>query len=165
MGILSSTFKVNVKDSKIPLFTTDYVRDAGTGVPSAHLNVHADRDDTVMAMIQAGRVKRGKSRTRRMERGIQPRLGDVHFPLGGHRFRPCVEDVLEMLILEFGIDCHPNYVAALAAGRKRFRQTQLAAAVSDDPETAARKLESLGYEFLRRPDPLPTARDDRLAAL
>ncbi len=29
---------------------------------------------------------------------------DIHFPMGGHRFRVCLEDVVELVIREFGVE-------------------------------------------------------------
>ena len=33
-----------------------------------------------------------------------PQFSDLHIPLGGPRYRPCLEDLLEFLIVEFGLD-------------------------------------------------------------
>jgi hypothetical protein len=32
--------------------------------------------------------------------GLAAELGRLHFPVGGKRFRPCLEDVIEMLVVE-----------------------------------------------------------------
>jgi hypothetical protein len=98
-------------------------------------------------------------------KGDVPRFGDVHFPVGGHRFRPCLEDVLEMMMIEFGIDTLHGAGNALHAGRGRWRVRQLAAAVSDDPLTAAAELERLGFEVIPREGTEVSARLDRLTAL
>lgn len=66
----------------------------------------------------------------------------------GIAFRPCLEDVLQMLILEFGLDTKPDWLAAVEKGRARWRDIQLRAAVRDAPESAAEDLRGLGYEVI-----------------
>src|SRR5690242_21769004 len=78
-----------------------------------------------------------------------PQVSDLHFPLGGHRFRPCLEDVLEMLLDELGVDCPRDVRRVLAEGRERWRLKQVAASATDSPETAARVLRELGYQATR----------------
>jgi hypothetical protein len=160
-----STFKVNVHGSTRPLFTVDYIRNSGSDVPSAHLNVHADRDDMTAALAATGGRRRGKIYQKRVAKGDPPRFGDLHFPVGGHRFRPCLEDILEMLITEFGVDALPEAGPALRAGRGRWRVRQLAAAVSDDPMTAVAELTRLGFDVTAREGTEVSARADRLTAL
>jgi hypothetical protein len=145
LTVEDSTFKVFVIDSNQPLFTLDYRRDSRGNVPSAHYNLHAKRDDMTRALKKAGNRARGKIRRKEMAEGKTPRMGDLHFPVGSHRFRPCLEDVLEMLIVEFGADRTNDALYHLAAGRREWRRRQLAAAVSDDPATAATELQRLGY--------------------
>lgn len=147
MTVRSSSIKLFVERSNAPVFTLDYLRESGSNIPSAHWNVHAKRDDVERALRSTGNRFRGKNYRKRIAAGKPTRLGDVHFPVGGHRFRPCIEDVLEMLVLEFGVDTLPNALQALARGRQRWREMQLAAAVSDHPDVATRELERLGYEI------------------
>jgi hypothetical protein len=42
-----------------------------------------------------------------------PAMRELHFPVGGPRFRPCLEDVLEMLVVELGVDCSADAREAL----------------------------------------------------
>ncbi|MDQ1286067.1 MAG: hypothetical protein QG663_1493, partial [Thermodesulfobacteriota bacterium] len=50
-------------------------------------------------------------------------FSSVHIPIGGTRFRPCIEDVLQMLISEFGVDrIDQTWREALDKGRTRWRQ-------------------------------------------
>ncbi|GAB2530041.1 hypothetical protein [Paramicrobacterium agarici] len=148
LAVVKSTFEVRFRGVTEPLYRYDYLRESGTAIPAAHINVHANRDEIVMAMVGAGNKGRGKSRIKQLDLsgGRIPRLSQIHFPVGGHRFRPCLEDVLEMVILEFGIDVKDGtYRTAIADGRERFRRVQLQAAVGDDPELAAEKLRELGF--------------------
>jgi len=65
--------------------------------------------------------------------------------MGGHRFRPCLEDLLHLLVTEFGVDQQQEWRAARQEGREEWRRLQLKAAVRDAPEEARRTLELLGY--------------------
>ncbi|NMO88209.1 hypothetical protein [Actinomycetospora sp. TBRC 11914] len=72
-------------------------------------------------------------------------MSELHLPLGGPRFRPCLEDVLEMLVNEFGVECTPEGLTALRDAREQWRGVQLATATRDAPEHAIRALAELGY--------------------
>ncbi|WP_416394253.1 hypothetical protein [Curtobacterium sp. LFS082] len=160
LAVEQSTFAVRVEHVNEPLFHFDYVRNALESVPVAHLNVHAHRDEVVWAMMMA-RTKRGKRRGKDASKGKIPRISTLHFPLGGHRHRPSLEDVFDMLIQEFGIEHSEVAAELIAAGRRRFRSIQTAVGVHDDPVAAAGALEELGYT-VRSPTAVPAARRDRL---
>lgn len=160
LAIEQSTFTVRVENVNEPLFHYDYIRSAHDSVPVAHLNVHAHRDEVVWAMMMA-RTKRGKRRGKDASKGKIPRLSTLHFPLGGQRYRPSLEDAFEMLIHEFGIEHTPDAGRLIAAGRRRFRSIQTAVAAHDDPDSAATALRELGYRITQPEVPAP-ARVDRL---
>lgn len=160
LAIEQSAFTVRVENVNEPLFHYDYVRGAHDSVPVAHLNVHAHRDEVVWAMMMA-RTKRGKRRAKDSSRGKIPRISTLHFPLGGQRHRPTLEDVFEMLIHEFGIQHAETAQQLMAAGRRRFRSIQAAVATRDDPRAAADALRELGY-VVSEPGIAVPARADRL---
>jgi len=165
LGVRDSTFELRLRGTTEPLLRYDYLRDSGEGVPSAHINVHAHRDEMVMALIGSGRRHRGKSRIKALDDRRTPKLSQLHLPVGGHRFRPSLEDVLEMVVKEFGIDVRPDsYRAAIDAGRERFRARQVASAIGDDPASAAEALRALGYTVLEG-GKAPSVRLDRVRAL
>lgn len=56
-------------------------------------------------------------------------LGKLHFPVGGRRFRPCLEDVIEFLVAERLVDAHPGWETVVEDGRARFQRMQLKAAM------------------------------------
>ena len=126
-----------------PLFRFEYVREPDDGVPAAHLQLHAHRDALTYVMTKCGTsTTRAK---RRVSSGVAPRISELHFPMGGHRFRPCLEDVLEMLISELGVD-HPRSARdALREGRMVWRRFQARSVVRDSPEEAIEVLRALGY--------------------
>lgn len=146
LAVDAATWSVASLDIAEPLFRYEYVSSQPAALPAAHLHVHAHRDEAVYTLFRAG-VGRPGSRGRAVlsARSNLPRLSDVHFPLGGDRMRPCLEDLLQLLIEEFAIDHNDGAAQALAEGRARWRRHQTGAAVRDAPEVAARVLRELGY--------------------
>ncbi len=160
-AVNESSFKVGVEGVNEPILTFDYGREFSDTIPVAHVNVHAHRDELMFAFMSAERG-RGKPRGKGMQKGQIPRLSKLHIPLGGHRFRPSLEDVLEMLIHEFGVDCKEGGLEAIRAGRRKFRSIQVSAATGDDPEAAAATLRAMGYR-VEPPDPSPQPKAGRLS--
>ncbi|MFC0675310.1 hypothetical protein [Brachybacterium hainanense] len=146
-----------------PLFRYEYDRETVPGLPSAHLQIHAHRDSFTHIMALAGAA--GAKRRSPDPRGgtDAARLSNIHFPLGGDRFRPCLEDVLQMLKAEFDVATGPTWEATLRRRRLDYRLTQLRATVDDHPETAALEIERLGFH-VTRPDPPISPRIDRISA-
>ena len=143
--VLTSNFIVRPSGVPRPLFTVDYVRKSRRNIPSAHYNFHFHQDEIIFQLVKAGNARRGKVHRQSVAKGQTPRLADLHFPVGGHRFRPCLEDVLELLWVEFGIDVLQSATIAIREGRREWRRKQLRAAVSDDPAAAIEELRSKGY--------------------
>lgn len=92
------------------------------------------------------------------------RPSQLHLPLGGPRFRPALEDVLEMLVVEFAIDRSAEWRSSLREGRSLWRDTQLRAAVADNPEAAVEALTELGFsvEWLGSTEEKPGLRSQKL---
>lgn len=136
--------------SREPLMRYEYVKDMGPRLPAAHLQVHGVHEALTEVMSDAGPGSpRGKRRQRKAAGGELPSLSELHLPLGGHRFRPCLEDILAVLVEEFGVTPPDGdreaALEALADGRETWRRTQVGAAVRDAPDEAIRVLEELGY--------------------
>ncbi|GAA2341306.1 hypothetical protein [Dactylosporangium salmoneum] len=72
-------------------------------------------------------------------------LSKLHLPVGGRRFRPALEDLLECLINERIVDPHPGWKQVLDESRQKYRDKQIAAAVRRQPEIAVNELRRLGY--------------------
>lgn len=145
-----SNFVVRVHGVDNPLFHVDYIRDPTAKVPVSHVQVHAHRDEFVHLMTRSKRV------TKTDDLGLAA-ISRFHFPMGGHRFRPCLEDLLEVLINEFNVDRPDTWRTALAEGRQRWRAIQLKSAVRDAPEETISALAGLGYE-VHRPQELASRR-------
>ncbi|MFN8120406.1 MAG: hypothetical protein U0R67_12665 [Micropruina glycogenica] len=164
LAVEKSTFAVHAGSStnKEPLFRYDYVRQPKAPIPCAHLQVHAHRDAFTHALSSAGRnSRRGKSMSKRTP-DKHPQLSDFHFPLGGPRFRPCLQDLIAALQDEFGLDAADGWHDALAEGRATWRRQQVGAAVRDAPQEAVRVLTELGYSVT---GPQVPERLDRLEQL
>ncbi|MGA5312537.1 hypothetical protein ACPCTK_00265 [Streptomyces pseudogriseolus] len=68
-------------------------------------------------------------------KGDQERtLDKLHIPVGGRRFRPCIEDVIEFLINERLVDAHKDWQQIVEEGRARYRRSQLKAAMRRHPD-------------------------------
>ena len=134
LAIEKSSFALYYKgESQNPLFRYEYEIKNSQLLPNAHIHVHAHRDEIVWI--------KGKSPRRK---DLDPLLSQVHFPVGGDRFRPCFEDFLSLIIEEFGVKTKPGYKKVLSQGRAQWRELQLKAAVRDNPKIAAQVLEDLG---------------------
>jgi hypothetical protein len=162
-----ASFRVEPLGKGQPLFRYEFESDMRTAhLPSAHLHVHAHRDEFLYAMIrgQKGRPKKRAKAVIGETKTSVPRLSDIHFPLGGARMRPCLEDVLEMLHCEFGVDLERGAQTVLDEGRARWRRRQIGAAVRDAPEEAVRVLRELGYPIEDHPDGPQPDRLDKLTS-
>lgn len=161
LKVSQSTYAIVPEGKGTPFFRYDYVSQA-TSVPQAHINIHAHRDDLIVALLANGKSPRAKNRRRAfIERGDLPRVSSFHFPVGGPRFRPSLEDILEVAIEEFGLDHSTKYRDALAAGRRKFRERQLTASIRDSTDIATKTLESLGFT-VTPPDNSESQRSDWL---
>lgn len=151
-----------------PLFRYEYMRATTGDIPGAHVQIHGHRDALAFVMTRAGSGSpRGQQLAGRAAQGIAaPRMSDLQFPVGGSRFRPCLEDVLDMLVRELGVDHEHAWRDALADGRERWRRMQTAAVVRDAPAEAVAALIALGYDIQLRDDAVaPHSNRDRLREL
>ncbi|MFI1314462.1 hypothetical protein ACH4TS_30670 [Streptomyces albidoflavus] len=146
-----------------PLLRYEYVRKS-RNPPGAHLQVHAHRDELAYLLRLAERKQSTPSG--KFRRGKLPRISEIHFPVGGHRFRPGLEDVLLLLEREFAIDVQPGWRKIVDAETQKWRLLQLRAAVRDAPDVAAAVLrDHLGYTVIPPeseglPAPRPAAEKD-----
>lgn len=166
LAVDESEIVVRAVGASEPLFRYDYLRSPASSQAGAHVQVHAHRDAISHLLATCGdNTRRARDRQRAAVKGDRlPQLSDLHLPLGGSRFRPCLEDVLQTLIDEFGVDAPDGALAALAEGRAEWRRKQLGAAVRDSPEVAARVLRALGYA-VAAPIEVPPERLSRLTAM
>ncbi len=104
LAVEDSRFEVFAKGVSEALFRYDYLRQPNS-VPSAHVQVHAHRDAITTSWLDAEPVASGHAGAcvtpRKAADSRSCRI--FTFPSVG-RFRPCLEDVLEMVIDELGVD-------------------------------------------------------------
>lgn len=100
----------------------DYERNKAHGYPEAHLQVGGE-----CAALRAWRLTNGTT---------DRALHDLHFPVGGRRYRPALEDVIEFLVVERLAEARPGWKKVLDQSREDFRKLQLRAAIRRDLETA-----------------------------
>lgn len=129
LTVVSSFFGIYADDpERSCLCHFDYERDK-PGYPEAHLQVPGE--STALAGMT------GQAKTRSLDR--------LHFPVGGRRFRPILEDVFEFLIVErFARPRDDRWVDVLKREREEYYTIQLRAAIRRNPEVAKQALSGIG---------------------
>ena len=128
LAVVSSFFGIYASEAENScLCHFDYERDKADGYPEAHLQVFGES----RALTMWG----GRAQSRGLER--------LHFPVGGRRFRPCLEDVIEFLITEKLTTARDGWERVVSQSRQQFQRRQLRAAIRRDPETARQMLREL----------------------
>ncbi|RKT78673.1 hypothetical protein DFJ68_2122 [Terracoccus luteus] len=121
---------VSTKD-RSPLIRFEYEYEART-TPHSHIHVHAER----------GTLSHLLTRTRRAKAHD---MSALHLPTGGSRFRPDLEDVIQFLITECGVDEVAGWKAAVDERRAEFRVIQARAVARAMARETAEELQALGY--------------------
>jgi hypothetical protein len=140
LAVEESTFNLLSVLDRTPVFRIHYRRNCPSQ-PTAHVHVHGHRGALSHLLSRAGHDSPHD-------------MSSLHIPVGGSRFRPCLEDFIQFLICECKFDAQCGWRGHIEAGRERWRCRQAAAVVRDVPEEAARVLRHLGYS-VEAPDPLP----------
>lgn len=138
MAVDSSRFHLISARSNDALIRYEFVRRSGNDPwppPCAHWHIHAESGPITQILTAAGK------------KGAHD-LGKIHFPVGGMRYRPGLEDFLELLIREVGIDGKPDAREAIEKSRADWRLRQSAVTARDAPEEAARVLRELNYTVI-----------------
>lgn len=141
-----------------PLLRYEYLRHCEEP-PGAHVQLHAHRDEMAY-LLRLGEKKKGRP-AKKMRQGKLPRLAELHFPVGGHRFRPSLEDVLLMLEREFAIDVTDGWRDVVGKHLQEWRLLQVKSVARDAHETAAEVLRELGYT-VTAPEGIGAQRPGRL---
>lgn len=106
--------------------------------PIVHWHVHAERGALSHLLARSHAVRPGQVKA-------PHQMSSLHIPVGGERFRPCIEDLLQFLIEECGIDPLPDWRDAVDEGRERWRRRQIRTVARDAPAEAAQVLRDLGW--------------------
>ena len=159
-----SVLMITAEPEHMPLFHYDYNRVRTSETPGAHINIFGSNDSATRIMLACGKGLRSKSRRKNyIDKGMFPTFSTLHFPVGGDRFRPGLEDVLQMAIYEFHINVTNNWEQCLNQSREEYRIRQLEALVREFPDLAYRTLKESGYDLGFQPE-RPT-KDERPSAL
>jgi hypothetical protein len=119
------------EDGRHMLCHYDYEREPTHGYPDPHFQVEGD-----------SQALRGIAERRPLAASS---LREVHFPVGGRRFRPTLEDVIEMLVAEGIAEPRDGWKDVVTVHREAWREKQLKAAVRKWPHWAAECLTEHGY--------------------
>jgi hypothetical protein len=128
LTVVASFFGIYANDDdKSCLCHFDYEREKPDEYPEAHLQVFGES----AALAAWG----GHARTQQLDR--------LHFPVGGRRFRPILEDVIEFLVTEKLADERAGWKDVIDRERREWERIQLRAAIRRDPETARKAVAGL----------------------
>lgn len=123
-----------VPDGNQPIFHYDYDR-GKSDYTEAHLQIFGENVELTPLLEELCTNRKKKT------------MGELHFPVGGRRYRPSLEDVIEFLVDEKLVNGKPGWKAVLEEGRDKYRAIQLRAAIRRDPDVAAEVLRGLRYEI------------------
>jgi hypothetical protein len=119
LAVEESTFDLLAILDRAPVLRIHYRRDQGAR-PSAHVHVHGHRGALSHLLSQAGHEHPHD-------------MASLHIPVGGSRYRPCLEDFIQFLICECNFDSVPDWrthveerARALALPSGRCRHTRCA---------------------------------------
>lgn len=126
---IKSTYGLYVQHKSA--FAYHYERDADNDYPVAHLHIDGKAKRLQRILEVVGRDK--------------DKPTALHLPVGGRRYRPSLEDIIEFCIVERLVDARDGWQQRLSQSRERFHEQQLRAAVRDKPSVAAEALMSLGW--------------------
>lgn len=117
--------------------------------PSSHWQVHAERGALSNLLTLGGHNRPHE-------------LSALHLPTGGARMRPGIEDFIEFLVCELGIDAAEGWRRAIEESRAAWRRRQLRTMVRDVPEEAVSALSELGYRIQLPAGDAPSSRIETL---
>lgn len=129
MAVYESAFKL-LDMRRRPILRMEYLREP-VHVPSSHLHIHAQSGPLTLFLAKTGHK-------------TPAAVESLHIPTGGERFRPCVEDFLEFLIAECGVEGSGDWRGQIDQGRAEWRDYQARSVIRERPEVAAEVLRELG---------------------
>lgn len=115
----------------------DYERVPTNPYPAAHIQVNGQSEhfDEFTELARSRLQKECPGRP----------LRDFHFPVGGRRLRPTLEDVVEFLVVEDLVEARASWRDVLDEHRSAWEEIQLRAAVRRYPEVAMAQLREDGW--------------------
>jgi hypothetical protein len=114
LAVEQSEFALILPLVRHPVARFDYSR--ARDWAAAHVQLHAESSAVGYLRALAGKA---------------PETWRLHLPVGGRRFRPSLEDVVEFAVREFGVEPKAEWLARLEEGRARWRLLQVKSAIRD----------------------------------
>lgn len=148
LAVEHSSFELKAKVDRTPIVRWDYDRKSNNR-PSAHVQITAHRG--ALSHILS-----------KLDHDTPHNMESLHLPMGGDRFRPCLEDIIEFLVTDCGFAGGPNWRTIVREGRAKWRRIQTRVAVRDAPATAAAALEAMGYVVSPPAHGVPPERIEKL---
>lgn len=115
LAVDNSSVGLALASEREPLVRFEYERE----IRAAHTHVHAES----AALAHYLTLKDPKTKL--------PKVQVMHLPVGGERFRPCLEDIIEFAVDELGVVAVDEWRAVVESGREQWRWFQLASVVRD----------------------------------
>lgn len=134
--VRNSAFEIRVHTQSAIKF--EYEREKERA-PAAHIHFSGIGGLLSPALMKNGKTKKNDPRK-------DGNLKALHIPVGGHRFRPSLEDFLYFTIEECGFQRNEGWEKALKLSRNSWFDIQLQAAVRDNPAVAMKALQELGFK-------------------
>lgn len=131
LAVDESKYSILANLDRTPILRFEYSRSM-LSAPNAHVHVHAHRGALSHLLSRTGHE-------------APHDISFLHIPVGGSRFRPCLEDLVQFVIQECRFDHLQGWQDQVDEGRERWRRRQVAAVVRDAHDEAARVLQELGY--------------------
>jgi hypothetical protein len=122
----ASYIGIYARDGVTQLCHYDYER-TKEGYPAAHVQIKGD--SAALGMLPGRRTA--------------AELDKLHFPVGGRRYRPILEDMVEFVISEGYADGRRNHQRIIDKHRKEYHEIQLRAAVRRLPDVAIEVLRDM----------------------
>lgn len=134
--LATSHFRLFLDAEREPLVRIEYQRDA-TNTARSHWHVHAERGALSTLLTRTG------SAGNRV--GDPSRMSALHFPHGPAWSEPSLEDFVEFLVRECGVDARPGWADAVADYRTTARRIAVSLLTRASQNAAARTLRSAGW--------------------
>ncbi|WKD61619.1 hypothetical protein CCICO_08015 [Corynebacterium ciconiae DSM 44920] len=138
IAVKSSSFRVLFQSANrnLPIVRFEFDRDA-RNKPASHFHFHSDSVPLALLLARAGRYDAAAQQHK------------VHFPMGGVRYRICLEDVIELLVNEFGVEARPGWRERVCESRLQFDRLQTDTVIRKNLSRAVELLQEDGYSVSR----------------
>lgn len=135
LAVETSEFHIRLIDGSRPrpIIRYEFERHA-RNKPGAHLHIHSDSVPLAISLDRNGQRSSASDQSK------------LHYPTGGHRYRVCLEDVIQLAIAELGFRGKDKWEEHVKNGRSQFRSKQAETVIRQNHDLAAQTLRNLGYE-------------------